>query len=156
MHGRRCRPASSNPRTSSCGTMTRPVMSLPYTRLCGAMDNAETQNRTGDLQIFSLTLSQLSYRGCCRKGCRLNFLVLPLCRSAAAWLAYRCAWCAHGWWAEDVVSWGPRGMPARVLNAIASRQGRAAFHDSPTCMCRMARAHVLCPCGARTRPSKLW
>ena len=26
--------------------------------------NAETQDRTGDLQIFSLTLSQLSYRGC--------------------------------------------------------------------------------------------
>ena len=27
--------------------------------------NAETRDRTGDLQIFSLTLSQLSYRGCC-------------------------------------------------------------------------------------------
>ena len=26
-------------------------------------DNAETRDRTGDLQIFSLTLSQLSYRG---------------------------------------------------------------------------------------------
>ena len=26
------------------------------------VDNAETQDRTGDLQIFSLTLSQLSYR----------------------------------------------------------------------------------------------
>ena len=25
--------------------------------------NAETRDRTGDLQIFSLTLSQLSYRG---------------------------------------------------------------------------------------------
>ena len=25
---------------------------------------AETRDRTGDLQIFSLTLSQLSYRGC--------------------------------------------------------------------------------------------
>ena len=27
------------------------------------LNNAETQDRTGDLQIFSLTLSQLSYRG---------------------------------------------------------------------------------------------
>ena len=27
-------------------------------------ENAETRDRTGDLQIFSLTLSQLSYRGC--------------------------------------------------------------------------------------------
>ncbi len=26
---------------------------------------AETRDRTGDLQIFSLTLSQLSYRGIC-------------------------------------------------------------------------------------------
>ena len=30
--------------------------------------NAETQDRTGVLQIFSLTLSQLSYRGLCCKG----------------------------------------------------------------------------------------
>ena len=29
----------------------------------GAKRNAETRDRTGDLQIFSLTLSQLSYRG---------------------------------------------------------------------------------------------
>ena len=28
-------------------------------------NSAETQDRTGDLQIFSLTLSQLNYRGCC-------------------------------------------------------------------------------------------
>ena len=27
--------------------------------------DAETRDRTGDLQIFSLTLSQLSYRGDC-------------------------------------------------------------------------------------------
>ena len=27
--------------------------------------HAETRDRTGDLQIFSLTLSQLSYRGSC-------------------------------------------------------------------------------------------
>ena len=26
-------------------------------------EHAETRDRTGDLQIFSLTLSQLSYRG---------------------------------------------------------------------------------------------
>ena len=28
---------------------------------------AETRDRTGDLQIFSLTLSQLSYRGDCER-----------------------------------------------------------------------------------------
>ena len=28
-------------------------------------NSAETRDRTGDLQIFSLTLSQLSYRGNC-------------------------------------------------------------------------------------------
>ena len=28
------------------------------------MQHAETRDRAGDLQIFSLTLSQLSYRGC--------------------------------------------------------------------------------------------
>ena len=31
---------------------------------------AETRDRTGDLQIFSLTLSQLSYRGSWRCGNR--------------------------------------------------------------------------------------
>ena len=31
----------------------------------GIQGNAETRDRTGDLQIFSLTLSQLSYRGSC-------------------------------------------------------------------------------------------
>ena len=31
-------------------------------------DYAETLDRAGDLQVFSLTLSQLSYRGCCVSG----------------------------------------------------------------------------------------
>ena len=31
--------------------------------------DAETRDRTGDLQIFSLTLSQLSYRGSCTQLC---------------------------------------------------------------------------------------
>ena len=31
----------------------------------GISNNAETRDRTGDLQIFGLTLSQLSYRGRC-------------------------------------------------------------------------------------------
>ena len=31
----------------------------------GFKHDAETRDRTGDLQIFSLTLSQLSYRGLC-------------------------------------------------------------------------------------------
>ena len=30
---------------------------------CSKLGNAETQDRTGDLQIFGLTLSRLSYRG---------------------------------------------------------------------------------------------
>ena len=34
-------------------------------RLGGPTGNAETRDRTGDLQIFGLTLSQLSYRGSC-------------------------------------------------------------------------------------------
>ena len=33
--------------------------------------NAETRDRTGDLQIFSLTLPQLSYRGCAMHGAAL-------------------------------------------------------------------------------------
>ena len=36
---------------------------MPFSRTCKS--NAETRDRTGDLQIFSLTLSQLSYRGTC-------------------------------------------------------------------------------------------
>ena len=35
-----------------------------HTSLVKVRRNAETRDRTGDLQIFSLTLSQLSYRGC--------------------------------------------------------------------------------------------
>ncbi len=46
----------------------------PRTRLANANAtacNAETRDRTGDLQIFGLTLSQLSYRGrCAEKGHR--------------------------------------------------------------------------------------
>ena len=37
--------------------------SLPSGALRGKGPDAETRDRTGDLQIFSLTLSQLSYRG---------------------------------------------------------------------------------------------
>ena len=39
-----------------CGT------ARPFTK-CGCAPAAGTQDRTGDLQIFGLTLSQLSYRG---------------------------------------------------------------------------------------------
>ena len=35
-------------------------------------NNAETQDRTGDLQIFSLTLSQLSYGGQCEVAFHLH------------------------------------------------------------------------------------
>ena len=34
-------------------------------RFLDIRNDAETRDRTGDLQIFSLTLSQLSYRGRC-------------------------------------------------------------------------------------------
>ena len=50
------------------------------------MTHAETRDRAGDLQIFGLTLSQLSYRGCdfvenqldyqCCSAFRLDELVL--------------------------------------------------------------------------------
>ena len=47
---------------------THPPTHLPLLGLCACQPaegrkNAETRDRTGDLQIFSLTLSQLSYRG---------------------------------------------------------------------------------------------
>ena len=38
------------------------VFCIRESRVC---ENAETRDRTGDLQIFSLTLSQLSYYGIC-------------------------------------------------------------------------------------------
>ena len=37
---------------------------------------AETRDRTGDLQIFGLTLSQLSYRGCCSDAATLQYSCL--------------------------------------------------------------------------------
>ena len=42
-------------------------LSAPSTKqhLRDQPENAETRDRTRDLQIFSLTLSQLSYRGSC-------------------------------------------------------------------------------------------
>ena len=50
VHGRTCK------RAMQCGT------AQPFTK-CWCAPAAETQDRTGDLQIFGLTLSQLSYRG---------------------------------------------------------------------------------------------
>jgi hypothetical protein len=41
--------------------MTKPSMHGHHNHM--AKQNAETRDRTGDLQIFGLTLSQLSYRG---------------------------------------------------------------------------------------------
>ena len=38
---------------------------------------AETRDRTGDLQIFSLTLSQLSYRGSC---CSVQMAIQHICK----------------------------------------------------------------------------
>jgi hypothetical protein len=51
---------------------------------------AETQDRTGDLQIFSTTLSQLSYRGCCKGQGALATL-----DQARRRMLCRCA--ANGW-----------------------------------------------------------
>ena len=42
------------------------------------MKNAETRDRTGDLQIFSLTLSQLSYRGLVTDTKKITKLLLRL------------------------------------------------------------------------------
>ena len=50
MHGGTCK------RVMQCGT------AQPFTK-CWCAPAAETQDRTVDLQIFGLTLSQLSYRG---------------------------------------------------------------------------------------------
>ena len=50
VHGGACK------RVMQCGA------TQPFTK-CWCAPAAETQDRTGDLQIFSLTLSQLSYRG---------------------------------------------------------------------------------------------
>ena len=46
-------------KTTSAETMWQRAARADEAMLC----NAETRNRTGDLQIFSLTLSQLSYHG---------------------------------------------------------------------------------------------
>ena len=55
--------------------------------------NAETRDRTGDLQIFSLTLSQLSYRGlreaahrhCIHtRRCRDNHRITPMVDATTA------------------------------------------------------------------------
>ena len=39
------------------------VVRLKHTTAASYYQNAETRDRAGDLQIFGLTLSQLSYRG---------------------------------------------------------------------------------------------
>ena len=41
------------------------------------MQYAETRDRTGDLQIFSLTLSQLSYRGAVQVPQQLQHCTFP-------------------------------------------------------------------------------
>ena len=59
---------------------TPPIQST--LQLCSC---AETRDRTGDLQIFSLTLSQLSYRGFCRAISMCNYRTLRwLCLLARA------------------------------------------------------------------------
>ena len=53
------------PRSSSKSEQVFQLLSMCMLldRQAWLLDNAETRDRTGDLQIFSLTLSQLSYRG---------------------------------------------------------------------------------------------
>ena len=48
----------------SCGWKEVLTIIVHHATIC--KQNAETRDRTGDLQIFSLTLSQLSYRGSVR------------------------------------------------------------------------------------------
>ena len=70
------------------------------------VEHAETRDRTGDLQIFSLTLSQLSYRGCgCRRYCHTH-------RNVCIWLASRvsvvssCPWfCKPSDFQGAIVCW---------------------------------------------------
>ena len=42
---------------------------------CPTIEYAETRDRTGDLQIFSLTLSQLSYRGSAINACFICVMI---------------------------------------------------------------------------------
>ena len=51
-----------NPGPSACEADVIPLHHVPLLT-SEPKKNAETRDRTGDLQIFSLTLSQLSYRG---------------------------------------------------------------------------------------------
>ena len=55
--------------SSACGLLAQRISVGQKVQLCprepAHQGNAETRDRTGDLQIFSLTLSQLSYRGSC-------------------------------------------------------------------------------------------
>ena len=47
--------------------------------------DAETRGRTGDLQIFSLTLSQLSYRGFCWRAGRKQINLLDVAFWGCPW-----------------------------------------------------------------------
>ena len=62
VHGGTCR------RVMQCGT------AQPFTK-CWCAPAAETQDRTGDLQIFGLTLSQLTYRGTTATGDNVSDLI---------------------------------------------------------------------------------
>ena len=55
---------------SACASMNCPIAFAATFRKKIPANNAETRDRTGDFQIFSLTLSQLSYRG--SEHCRFN------------------------------------------------------------------------------------
>ena len=61
MHGGTCK------RVMQCGA------ARPFTK-CWCAAAAETQDRTGDFQIFGLTLSELSYRGTRATGPNSFFL----------------------------------------------------------------------------------
>ena len=71
MHGRHCQQQIPSVAWDALKVCVNHERQPPTGGLQGARSDAETRDRTGDLQIFSLTLSQLSYRGLV-KMCQLE------------------------------------------------------------------------------------
>ena len=63
MHGRHCQQQIPSVAWDALKVRVNHEKQPPTGVLQGTRSDAETRERTGDLQIFGLTLSQLSYRG---------------------------------------------------------------------------------------------
>ena len=108
----------------------------------GRTQSAETRDRTGDLQIFSLTLSQLSYRGMismqllctsCNNGCVPRFcFVIPSLRSGAPI-------CCQGLYSSVVER---QSCKLKVLGSIPSGGFGRALHNLPIAHCMIEQRHA--------------